>query len=364
MQHLIDYLRNKQNNPSANTATIGFDGFIDTIVKLVKHKDNAGQPTAYFNKMADWGNYILDKKASNFSVELQQRSIKTGGNMPNMAAALARLGIAVNCVGAMGYPVVDPLFSNMPAPCGRYSFAPPGVCQAIEFEDGKIMLAGMDELNKADWNTVKNRIPVATLIEIFDDARLIGMLNWGELAASTGFWNGLLQDILPFCAANKNKLFFVDLSDCSSRTKEEALAALELLHSFSKYGKLILSLNHNESIFIHNNLFDTVIPDDDIKVFGENLFTRLGVDTLLLHNRHKAVAFRNNAFAEKNSFFIEAPKLLTGAGDNFNAGFCFAQLMDCHLEDSLLLAHLVSAHYIKNGENAGWDDLTDALKTV
>jgi len=364
MQHLIDQLTNKRNNPSSKKATIGFDGFIDTIVKLVKHKDNAGQPTDYFSKMADWGNYILDKKASNFSVELQQRSIKTGGNMPNMAAALAKLGIAVNCVGAMGYPVIDPLFSNMPAACKLYSFAAPGTCQAIEFEDGKMMLAGMDELNKVDWNTVKERIPVAILIEIFNDARLIGMLNWGELAASTGFWNGLLQDTLPFCTANKNKLFFVDLSDCSSRTKEEAVAALALLSTFSKYGKVILSLNHNESIFIHNSLFEPVTRYDDIKNFGETLFSRLGVDTLLLHNRSKAVALRTNEFAEKNSFFIEAPKLLTGAGDNFNAGFCFAQLMDCTLEDSLLLAHLVSAHYIKNGESAGWNDITGALKTI
>ena len=364
MQHLADQLISKQNNINSYTATIGFDGFVDSIVKLVKRKDGNGQPIEYFNTKEDWGNYILEKKSGNFSVELQQQNIKTGGNMPNMAAALAKLGVPVNCVGAMGYPVIDPLFRKLPAPCKHYSFAAPGTCQAIEFDDGKMMLAGMDELNKADWKMVKERIPIAMLIKIFDDAQLIGLLNWGELTASTSYWNGLLQEVLPFCNTNKNKIFFVDLSDCSSRTKDEMTAALSLLKKIAAYGKVILSVNHNESIFIHNTLFEGITRYDNIKMFGEKLFATLQVDTLLLHNRDKAVAFRANEFAEKESFFIETPKLLTGAGDNFNAGFCFAQLMDCCLEDSLLIAHLISSYYIKNGASAGWNDLMDALKTV
>ncbi|MEP6728522.1 MAG: hypothetical protein ABJC98_22045 [Bacteroidota bacterium] len=362
MQHLADQLISKQNIINSHTATIGFDGFIDSIVKLVKKKGSNGQ-SEFFTTKEDWGNYILEKKSGNFSVELQQQQIKIGGNMPNMAAALAKLGISVNCVGAMGYPVIDPLFSKLPALCKHYSFAPPGTCQAIEFDDGKMMLAAMDELNKVDWKIMKERIPIAVLIKLFDNAQLIGLLNWGELTASTSFWNGLLQEVLPFVNSN-NKTFFVDLSDCSSRTKDEMTEALSLLKKMAAYGKVVLSVNHNESIFIHNALFERVNYYNDIKAFGKKLFTYLEVDTLLLHNRDKAVVFRTNEFAEKKSFFMEAPKLLTGAGDNFNAGFCFAQLMDCCLEDSLLIAHLISSYYIKNGESAGWNDLMNALRTV
>ena len=363
MQHLIDRLIAKQNN-KPGTATIGFDGFIDSIVKLVKSKNSKGKAADYFTTMASWGNYILDKNAGNFSVELQQQEIKSGGNMPNMASALAHLNVSVNCIGAMGYPVIDPLFSKLPAPCKLYSFAPAGGCQAIEFADGKIMLSSMEELNKVDWNILKERLPVNALIELYNEADLIAMLNWGELSASTSFWNGLLKDILPFCKNSSNKIFFVDLSDCSSRSKDEALAALKLLKAFAQYGKVILSVNHNESIFIHNILFDPITGYDDAKAFAEKVFDMLAVDTLVIHNRNTAVAVRKNEFAEKNSFIVDSPKLLTGAGDNFNAGFCFAQLMDCNPEDSLLLAHLVAAHYVKNGESANLNNIIDILRTL
>ncbi|MEP6749124.1 MAG: hypothetical protein ABJB86_15430 [Bacteroidota bacterium] len=364
MQHLIDQLISNQQKLSRVAATIGFDGFIDSIVKIIKYKNGCTLDAEYFNTMSDWGTYILDKNGCNFSVELSQRSIKAGGNMPNMAGALSTLGITVNCVGAMGYPSIDPLFSNMPGLCHLYSFASPGTCQAIEFEDGKIMQASMGELNKIDWNTLKERIPIKKLIEIFDAVHLIGLLNWGELVASTSFWKGLLNDVLPFCNVNKEKIFFVDLADCSNRAKDETLAALELLKTFSKYGKVMLSLNHNESLFIYNALFENISSYDDIKKFSKKIFTQLQVDTLLLHTRTKAIAIQKNEYVQKDSFVIKSPKLLTGAGDNFNAGFCFAQLIDCNLEDSLVLAHFVSAQYIKNGKSISWNDLIAAMKTM
>jgi pfkB family carbohydrate kinase len=360
MRHLKEQLISHRARLSYQAATLGFDGFIDSIVTL----GNLRQPADHCNSMEAFGHYILSKKGSNFSLEIQQRSIKAGGNMPNMAGALAKLGVAVNCIGTLGYPVMDPVFSQSLSACRCYSFATPGTCQAIEFNDGKMMLAGMGELDKAGWDLLTQRILLTTLVKIFDNSRLTGLLNWGELTATTSIWKGLLQDVLPFCSTGKQRLFLVDLSDCSSRSKEEIFTALDLLRDFSRYGELTLSLNKNECRIIYQHLFGTVEASDDIRLMGEKIFQQLQPTTLILHQRETTMAFRTNEFVEKNSQLVTQPAVLTGAGDHFNAGFCAGQLMDLSLEESVTLAQLLAGCYIRKGESPGWEVLLEAIETL
>jgi hypothetical protein len=283
--------------------------------------------------------------------------------MPNMAGALAKLGLAVNCIGTLGFPAIDPLFSQQLSACQCYSYAAAGTCQAIEFTDGKMMLAGMEALDKADWQLLTQRIPVTNLVKLFNSSQLAGLLNWAELTASTSIWKGLLQEVLPLCGTGRQRLFFVDLSDCSSRSKEETLAALDLLRDFARYGQVALSLNKNECRIIYKHLFDSVESSDDLKTMGAKIFEQLQPNTLILHQRETAMAFRKNEFVQQNSQLVLQPVILTGAGDHFNAGFCAAQLMDLGLEDSLAFAHLLAATYILHGESPGWNILLDALET-
>ena len=76
------------------------------------------------------------------------------------------------------------------------------------------------------------------------------------------------------------------------------------------------------------------------------------------------MAFQKNEFAQQNSWLVDQPSVLTGAGDHFNAGFCAAQLMDFGLQDSLAFAHLLAACYIRKGESPGWDVLLEAIETL
>ncbi len=358
MQHLKEQLISHRAMLPSKTVTLGFDGFIDSIVTL----GNRRQPASNCSSMEDFGNYVLGKKGSNFSLEIQQRNIKAGGNMPNMAGALAKLGLAVNCIGALGHPTIDPLFQQPLAGCQCYSFAAPGTCLAIEFNDGKMMLAGMGDLDKADWGLLKQRIPVATLIEVFSNCQLAGLLNWGELTACTSIWKGLLQEVLPFCNSGKQKLIFVDLSDCSNRSKQEIIDAVDLLRDFSKYGQLVLSLNKNECGTIYKHLFESFESSVDTAIMGAEIFELIQPATLVLHQRETAMAFRANEFVQKNNPLVKQPAVLTGAGDHFNAGFCAAQLMDLNLEDSIAFAQVLAACYITNGESPGWAVLLEAME--
>lgn len=329
----------------------GFDGFIDSIVKIVNHKAADGT-VSYFETIKGFGDYISGKSGSGFSLESDERLQKLGGNMPIMANAMAQWGIMVDCVGALGVPAIQPAFSKMHANCRLHSYTNPGFTTAMEFTDGKIMLAQMTDLNHADWTTIKTVIGLPTLRTIFCKADLVCLVNWSEPDQSNAMWQGLLEDIFAYDATDKSKRqFFADLSDCSKRSDAALLKALELLKEFGKYGKVMLSLNRNEAGILYR-LFTGLDPAE-LHEIGDHLFKELKISTLIIHTSKISIAWDAAGTYTDQPSFIQQPLVSTGAGDNFNAGFCVGQLLGLDAEQSLILANSTSNCYIKSGLSPG-----------
>src|SRR5438552_3708424 len=101
--YLSAYVKDNGAILKSKKVTAGFDGFIDTIVRIIKTKQEQKLPVL-FTTIKEFGDYILEKQGSSFSLETEQPDNKPGGNMPLMANTLGQLGVHVNCVGAFGYP--------------------------------------------------------------------------------------------------------------------------------------------------------------------------------------------------------------------------------------------------------------------
>ncbi len=205
--YLVNTLRNNGHLLQQKKITAGFDGFIDTIVRVIKEK-HQHKPSTLFPTIREFGNYIVEKQGASLSLEIETRSSKLGGNMPIMANALGQLGIEVNCVGALGYPQIHPVFKDFSSTCHLYSFADPGTATAFEFDDGKIMMAHMAELNSFGWEKLKTKIDIDTLVSLYKQSDLLCLLNWSEIDASTDIWKGILKDVLPQYATQKTNRFF------------------------------------------------------------------------------------------------------------------------------------------------------------
>ncbi len=132
------------------SATVGFDGFTDTIVRVVRGLAPDRSPV-HFRSKRDFGEEIVGLGPDNSSFDLTTVATKMGGNGPITAHALGRLGLSVNCIGMMGRPDIHGLFGAMDRNCTLHSFAEPTHTTALEFEDGKLLLAGADILKTADW---------------------------------------------------------------------------------------------------------------------------------------------------------------------------------------------------------------------
>ena len=361
--YLINAIKNHGTALQEKKITAGFDGFIDTIVKVIKEKQDQ-KPASLFTTIKEFGNYIVEKQGASLSLEIEEQSSKMGGNMPIMANALGQLGAAVNCVGALGYPRIHPVFKNFPSTCHLYSFADPGTATAFEFTDGKIMLAQMAGLNSFGWDNLKNKIDIDTLISLYKQSDLLCLLNWSEIDASTDIWKGVLKDVLlHYTFTGEKQIAFFDLSDCSKRSSESIKEALQLLQEFARYTRVILSLNKNEARIIYKTLYDKS-SKKDLFDMGKKIFEKKGTHTLVLHSAKEVAAFTDEDSVAVDTFFISDPKISTGAGDNFNAGFCAAQLLQLDLESSVILANAVSGYYVRTGTSAQLPDIINFLETI
>jgi len=82
-----------------------------------------------------------------------------------------------------------------------------------------------------------------------------------------------------------------------------------------------------------------------------------GLDVVCVHFHNGSTAFDKSGTATVETYFIKNPKISTGGGDNFNAGFTLAVYYGLSLRDSLVIANAVSGFYIKNGYSAARGDL-------
>jgi len=156
--------------------------------------------------------------------------------------------------------------------------------------------------------------------------------------------------------------FFTDFSDCSRRSKKDIQFAIELLGRFRNYFRVVLSLNQNEADLIAKALDLQGYNSDE--EFVKNLFALSNTDVLVVHRINDALAFNGAGYEKCNTFFCNEPKILTGGGDNFNAGFCYTLFNEFNLFESLLVANAVAGSYVKTGISPDINRLIDFLTQI
>jgi len=127
-------------------AFVGLDGFVDEIIHVVDKRDNA-EAYQRVPTISRFSERIAAAAGHSTNIELVNQRTKLGGNGPIMANALARLGIKVTYVGALGYPNMHPVFNEFARRAEVHSIADAGHTDALEFDDGKLMFAKSAHLN-------------------------------------------------------------------------------------------------------------------------------------------------------------------------------------------------------------------------
>ncbi len=346
---------------------VGFDGFVDSIINVVDTRQDLDHYTI-MPTIERFGSKILAAAGQSSNFELVITREKLGGNGPIMANALASQGFKVTYVGALGYPSLHPAFEELSSRSTVLSFSNPGFTDALEFHDGKLMLGKHSTLRDINIDRLLEVLGPDHFHSVIAQSQMLAMVNWTMLTATNGIWQYLIDKVLPKVApasGTGRKLVFVDLADPEKRPREDLLQGVKLCASFMPHCDVTMGFNLKESTQVAQVLGIPVPADPErhIEQTARAIRERLGVTTVVIHPRKGAAAASlTGGKVESASFagpFIQEPKLSTGAGDNFNAGFVLGQLAGLPVDQCLCTGTGSSGYYVRNAASATLAQLAD-----
>ncbi len=345
----------------AARAVVGLDGFVDEIIAVVDKRQSASAYTRMAT-IAHFGEKISAAAGQSSNFELVVTQQKLGGNGPIMANALAAMGLPLTYIGILGYPTLHPVFAEMAGKAQVISIGEPCHTDALEFSDGKLMLGRLTPANEATWDNIIARIGREKLTGLVRDAQLVAMVNWTMLPHMTEIWSLLLEEVIVKLPRG-NRRMFIDLCDPEKRTVEDLRAALAVLQKMQQHVDVVLGLNLKEATQVNDalGLPTPMNAEAAVEALAVAIRAKLDLATVVVHPRKGAAGATKTGSAKFDGPFVEHPKISTGAGDHFNAGFMAGQLLGLTLEESLCMGTATSGYYVRNAISPSQKQLAEFI---
>jgi sugar/nucleoside kinase (ribokinase family) len=344
------------------TAFVGLDGFVDEILHVVDKRQNA-ESYARLSTIAGLAERMAAAAGKSGNLELVPQLTKLGGNGPIMANALASFGIKVTYLGLLGWPSLHPVFHEFAARAEVHSIADPGATDALEFEDGKIMLGKHASLKEMTWENILARYGREKFSAKFGGSDLVAFVNWTMLPYMSQIWEAILREVCPAPGSPRRVIFF-DLADPEKRTLGDIQRALDLIARFERHFDVILGLNEKEAWEIAEvcGVKPSSATTETLPETARQIAAKLNIGTLVVHPVACALAVTAGEVSVMPGPFTAQPKVTTGAGDHFNSGFCLGKLLGLDNPMSLLSGVATSGYYVRTGHSPGLRQLAEILQ--
>jgi sugar/nucleoside kinase (ribokinase family) len=355
-----------QAAPASHRGLVGLDGYVDKIIRVVDRQDADGH-TRFIPDLSTLAARVANAAGKSAALELQAQQIKIGGNGPIMANALAALGLPLTCVGALGHEnAIHPVFRPMAERCELIALAEPATTEALEFDDGKLMLQQSESLNTITYERLLDVIGREGLAGLFQEADFVAMNNWVSLFSMDDIWHHLQLEICPQLKERRRVMFF-DLADPEKRDAVDLLRALRCLSGFNPWYRTTLGLNEKESEQIAHVLdIDPGAgePRATLQARAAAIRDAIDINCVVIHPVAFAAAANKQGTAVVDGPFIAKPLISTGAGDHFNAGFSFGRLIGGDLGQALQVGVATSGYYVRTAQSPNIKQLIGFLEEL
>jgi sugar/nucleoside kinase (ribokinase family) len=176
-------------------------------------------------------------------------------------------------------------------------------------------------------------------------------------------WESLLSEFCPALRGDLRRIFF-DLADPQKRCVEDIQRALRLIGQFQQFFDVTLGLNEKEACEIAEVMgikHEDRTPEG-LAAMGHEMFSRLNIDTVVIHPVTYAFAIRKGEVAMASGPKITKPLITTGAGDHFNSGFSLGQLLGLENAMCVLVGVATSGYYVRTAQTPTLSDLAGMLR--
>ena len=364
IERTIELLESRAGEVRNHRGVVGLDGFVDQIVRVVAHKTSDGQDV-FIPDIPALADRIRRAAGKSTALELSVEQTKLGGNGPIMANALANYGLELTYIGAVGAgDGLHPVFAPMAEKCRVIPVSDAAKTDALEFNDGKLMLQQMKCLDELTYEAILAKLGADGVFQLFEEADLVALDHWASVPHMSAIWRALQRDVCPKLSPRRRIIFF-DLADTEKRSHEDIVEALELIAAFGPWFHTILGLNQKESEHISEVLgCEPQISGEHelVQARAERIRARLDLGCVTLHPLKFAAAADAEGSALVEGPYTTTPKISTGAGDHFNAGFCLGQMLGGDLEQSLEVGVVSSGYYVQTAISLSISQLIGFLR--
>jgi sugar/nucleoside kinase (ribokinase family) len=325
---------------------LGFDGFVDTVRRVVDERHDAES----FDPMTELGAFgeriaaSADERSS-ITVEWTRDGTRTGGHTCHVARALIGLGGRPTMIGAYGDPERD-VFADEFGAARRYSFGEPNYTEAVEFDDGKLLVTETGATRTLDWETLADAVGVETLAARLDGADVLGMGYWVVIPDFPSILTGLRERVWPTLDDPPGTVL-VDPGDVRQLADDVLTDGIEPLRRFATVAPVTLSANRAEMFHLADALD---APSGSLSAAATAVRDRLGLRRAVAHAADASVAAGPERTVSVAVPRVADPAMTTSAGDHFNVGLALG--LSAGLSDSaaVCLGNATAGVFVRTGD--------------
>jgi sugar/nucleoside kinase (ribokinase family) len=331
----------------------GFDGYLDRVRAVVGDRTD---PETYdrLATLSGFRDRVDDsvRADSSLSFEWLEAGQRTGGHTCHLARAFGVWEFDPTLVGMYGDPVRDAFEAEF-GDDDLVSLGEPGVTDAVEFDDGKLMLTEIGDTMDLDWNGVDERFGHDALGERLDGAALLGVGYWSETPDLPDILDGLAD--LWDDIADPPGTVLVDPGDVRKLDVGRLRAGRNAIGRLSDATDVLVSANRAETGVLAD-AFDGE-SERSFEAAAECVFDVLDPTWFVGHGVDRSVVVAGGGIDAVAVPAVDDPELTTSSGDHFNAGLALGALTGLDPVASVVVANSVAGHFVRTADQPSLGDV-------